>query len=176
MASAYYCLSGFYCEHMKYILELETKLTAAEADAARYRWWVQTAWFYRSPLCLQQAWPKHSEIGIGDEQTKKEAIDAAIDAARQKETVTEYYAESRRGDRRYSPARIAWELERTAMGDAHYGNALRVAKDLPEVTAEDRSLLDRYATGKQSGTDHIAIQKLAGRIYAAALDATRSEV
>lgn len=123
MASAYYCLSGFYCEHMKYINELETKLAAAEDELAKHR------------------------------------------------TVTEYYAESRRGDRRYSPARIAWELERTAMGDAHYGNALRVAKELPEVTPEDRSLLDRYATGKQGGTDHVALQELAMRIDDAAIDA-----
>lgn len=95
---------------------------------------------------------------------------AEADLAKHK-AVTEYYAEGRRGDRRYSPARIAWEIERTAMGDGHYGNALRVAKDLPEVTAEDRSLLDRYATGKQRGTDHVALQDLALRIDRAAIDA-----
>lgn len=69
-------------EDADFIRGIATKLADAEADAARYRWWVQNAWFYRSPLCLQQAWPKHSEIGIGDEQTKKEAIDAAMDATR----------------------------------------------------------------------------------------------
>lgn len=30
--------------------------------------------------------------------------------------------------------RIAWELERTAMGDGYYGDALRVAKGFPEAT------------------------------------------
>ena len=59
---------------------------------------------------------------------------------------------------------IAWELERTAMGDGHYGNALRVAKDLPCVDAADKSLLDRWATGKQYGVDHISLQQLAIKI------------
>lgn len=67
----------------------------------------------------------------------------------------------------YNNHRIAWELERTAVGDGHYGNSLRVAKDIPGLTAEDRSLLDRYATGTNAGTDHIALQALALRIDAA---------
>lgn len=67
----------------------------------------------------------------------------------------------------YNRARIAWELERTALNDGFYGNALRVAKDLPGVGSEDRALLDRYATGQQAGTDHIALQALAIRIDAA---------
>ena len=90
-----------------------------------------------------------STAGVGDEK------DAAI---------TSYYAEGRRGDRTYLPSRIAWELERTAMGDGHYGNALRVAKDLPCVDAADKSLLDRWATGKQYGGDHISLQLLAIKI------------
>ena len=60
---------------------------------------------------------------------------------------------------------IAWELERTALGDGFYGNALRVAKDLPGVTADDRALLDRFATGRSRSTDHVALQDLAVRIY-----------
>lgn len=68
----------------------------------------------------------------------------------------------------YTRARIAWELERTAMGDGYYGNALRVAKDLPEATADDRARLDRYATGRHFATDHAALQDLAMRIDAAA--------
>lgn len=64
----------------------------------------------------------------------------------------------------YNRRRIAWELERTAMSDGHYGDALRAAKALPEVTEEDLSLLDRYAAGEQSGTDHVALQDLAMKI------------
>ncbi|MFA7667774.1 MAG: hypothetical protein WCX93_00310 [Burkholderiaceae bacterium] len=70
----------------------------------------------------------------------------------------------RRGEP-YNYKRIGWELERTAMGDGFYGNALRVAKDIPGVSSEDRAVLDRYATGKQQGTDHIALQNIALNIY-----------
>lgn len=66
--------------------------------------------------------------------------------------------------RGYSLARIAWELERTALGYGYYGNALRVAKDLREVGPQDKALLDRYATGKHTSTDHVALQSLALRI------------
>ena len=65
----------------------------------------------------------------------------------------------------YNRHRIAWELERTAMGDGFYGNALRVAKDVPGVTDQDRSLLDRYATGKAEGlAERLALCELAMRI------------
>lgn len=65
---------------------------------------------------------------------------------------------------KYNLACIAWELERTAVGDGFHGNALRVAKDIPGLTNEDRALLDRYATGINGGTDHVALQDLALRI------------
>ena len=74
----------------------------------------------------------------------------------------------------YNLKRIAWELERTAMGDGFYGNALRVAKDIPEVTPEERSLLDRYATGGNSGRDFFALQDLAMRLYASPVAAPQS--
>jgi hypothetical protein len=61
----------------------------------------------------------------------------------------------------YTLSRIAKELDDTALGKAYYGNALRVAKDIPGVTAEERALLDRYATGAQRGTDHVGLQDLA---------------
>ena len=67
----------------------------------------------------------------------------------------------------YNHKRIGWELERTALGDGYYGNALRVAKDIPGLTDQDRAVLDRYATGAQQGTDHIALQDIAMRVYAA---------
>lgn len=66
--------------------------------------------------------------------------------------------------RPYNALRIAWELERTAMGDGYFGNALRVAKDMNGITDSDRSLLDRYATGLHHGTDHVALQALAMKI------------
>lgn len=65
---------------------------------------------------------------------------------------------------KYGLKQIAKELTATALGDAYYGNALRVAKDLPGLTDPDRALLDRYATGTQSGTDHVCLQVLASQI------------
>ena len=65
------------------------------------------------------------------------------------------------GRGRYGLAQIAWELERTALGEAFYGNALRVAMDIQGLSDQERSLLDRYATGAQRGTDHVALQQLA---------------
>ena len=68
----------------------------------------------------------------------------------------------------YNRKRIAWELERTAMGDGYYGGALRAAKEFPEATPSVRSLLDRWATGKQSGlSDQTDLCAFALRIYAA---------
>jgi hypothetical protein len=61
----------------------------------------------------------------------------------------------------YSLLRIAKELELTATGAAYYGNALRVTKDIPGVSDEERLLLDRYATGRQRDPDHVALQDLA---------------
>lgn len=65
----------------------------------------------------------------------------------------------------YNAKQIAWEIERTAMGDGYWGNALYVAKGLPSANAEDRALLDRYLTGAQTGRDRFALQDLAIKIY-----------
>lgn len=68
----------------------------------------------------------------------------------------------------YNRKRIAWELERTAMGDGYYGGALRAAREFPEATPSVRSLLDRWATGKQSGlSDQTDLCTFALQIYAA---------
>lgn len=64
----------------------------------------------------------------------------------------------------YKADRITWELKRTAVGDGFYGEALSLAMDMPGVTEEDRALLERFATGRNAGTDHIALQDLALRI------------
>ncbi len=64
----------------------------------------------------------------------------------------------------YTHSRIAAELDATATGRAYHGNALRVAKDIPGVNDQERALLDRWATGIQDGTDHVALQDLANNI------------
>lgn len=81
------------------------------------------------------------------------------------DALTQYLRDKREGDR-YGPKQIGWELERTAMGDSYYGNALRTAKDFPCVTDEDRIVLDRWATGAQASTDHIRLQEIAIKVYA----------
>lgn len=88
-------------------------------------------------------------LGIETQETTREGWEAIAAAA---------------GSSKYNTRRIAWELERTALGDGYFGNALRVAKDLPGLTADDRGLLDRWAAGNQGGTDHVALQDLALRI------------
>jgi hypothetical protein len=64
----------------------------------------------------------------------------------------------------YNLHRVAWELERTALNDGFYGNALRVAKDIAGITDDERALLDRYATGGNQSMDHCALQRLAMKI------------
>lgn len=67
--------------------------------------------------------------------------------------------------------RIAWQLERTAMGDGYYGDALRVAKGFPEATPRVRALLDRWATGKQNGlSDRTDLCTFALQIYMSDLE------
>ena len=67
--------------------------------------------------------------------------------------------------------RIAWKLERTAMGDGYYGEALCAAKELPEATPSVRALLDRWITGKQYGlTDRTDLCTFALQIYMSDLE------
>lgn len=62
--------------------------------------------------------------------------------------------------------RIARELERTAMGDGYYGDALRAAKELPEATPSVRALLDRWVTGNQRGlSDRTDLCAFALQVY-----------
>lgn len=69
----------------------------------------------------------------------------------------------------YDHKKIVAELTDTALGKAHYGNALRVAKDMHGVTLEDRSVLDRFATGANSAEDGWKLQDIANRIETAQL-------
>lgn len=61
----------------------------------------------------------------------------------------------------YDLKAISKELTQTALGQAYYGNALRVAKDIPQVTPEERSVLDRFATGAANAADGFALQDIA---------------
>lgn len=65
----------------------------------------------------------------------------------------------------YNEKQIGWELERTALGDGYYGDALRVAKDMPGISDLDCSLLDRWATGAQQSMDHVRLQEFALKVY-----------
>lgn len=64
----------------------------------------------------------------------------------------------------YGLKQIAAELLATAMGEAYHGNALRVAKDIHGVTAEDRSLLDACMTRAIDFNMRMRLQDLAIRI------------
>lgn len=66
----------------------------------------------------------------------------------------------------YDCKKIADELTATALGRAHFGNALRVAKDIPGMTPEDRSVLDRFATGANSASDGLSLQDIANKLVA----------
>lgn len=61
---------------------------------------------------------------------------------------------------------IAHQLDETALGHAHHGNALRVAKDFTCLNSIDRLCLDAWATGKHHGTDHIRLQEIANKVRA----------
>ena len=65
---------------------------------------------------------------------------------------------------KYTAAVIADELDATAQGNAYYGNALRVAKDFDCLTSEDKSVLDRWATGAQTSEDRFELQAIAIKI------------
>jgi len=65
---------------------------------------------------------------------------------------------------KYDSQQIARELEATAQGRAYFGNALRVAKDIPGVTDADRAVLDRWATGRATSADQIRLQEVASKI------------
>lgn len=65
----------------------------------------------------------------------------------------------------YSPRQVGWELERTAMGDGFYGNALLVVRSLVALTPEELAVVQRFECGTHSGTDHVTLQDLALRVY-----------
>lgn len=64
----------------------------------------------------------------------------------------------------YNLKHIAKELEATASGAAYFGNALRVAKDIPGLTAFDRAILERYLSGANTSSDRFSLQDIIIRI------------
>lgn len=65
---------------------------------------------------------------------------------------------------KYDQKQIAAELTATALGNAHFGNALRVAKDIPGTTPLECSLLDRFATGRHTAEDGRDLQHFANKL------------
>lgn len=63
-----------------------------------------------------------------------------------------------------SQKQIARQLERTALGDGFYGQALATAKNFDFLNDADRAVIDRYASGEQRGTDHVQLQDVANKI------------
>jgi hypothetical protein len=63
----------------------------------------------------------------------------------------------------YDRQQIAKELRLTATGQYYFGNALYVAKDMPEIIAapEQRHAILRFLSGSQICSDHIRLQEAA---------------
>lgn len=57
--------------------------------------------------------------------------------------------------------KIANALDRIAMHDSYYGNALQVAHSLPMVNIEEKLLIDRWIIGSQTANDAFALMDLA---------------
>lgn len=62
---------------------------------------------------------------------------------------------------KYDSKQIARELQATAQGDAYYGNALYVARDMPQITGNDRDCLTRWLFGTQTSSDRFRLQDIA---------------
>lgn len=65
----------------------------------------------------------------------------------------------------YNLKQIAFEIESTALGYTYFGNALYVAKGLPGLTQEDRSLLDAWLQGRRTDSWR-SLQELSNKIAA----------
>lgn len=64
----------------------------------------------------------------------------------------------------YDKYQIAKELIKTALGEAYFGNALYVAKDIPVLTDEERYVILRYLEGTEVGADPVELQRIAHKI------------
>lgn len=62
---------------------------------------------------------------------------------------------------RYDLYKISEELDKTALGEKYYGNALYVARDLPCVTSGDIDCLNRFMWSNTNNTDRCKLQQIA---------------
>ena len=66
---------------------------------------------------------------------------------------------------KYNHKRIGWELERTAMGDSYYGNALYSAMDFYFLNKREKDCLHRYMHGSETPNDRFVLQDIANKVY-----------
>ena len=64
----------------------------------------------------------------------------------------------------YDKERIADELEAIALGKAFYGNALYVARDIPDLTKSEKGVLARWLLGIHQSQDYLALQEIANKL------------
>lgn len=64
----------------------------------------------------------------------------------------------------YDSQQIARELMDTSLGSAYHGNALYVAKGIAILSDEDRSILDKWLTGKNVAADGWALQQISMKV------------
>lgn len=128
----------------------------SEAPKVGTPYWVPSPNFTSEKKSLRYVW--------ADDPSDYILLNAGL-VHRNQESAETHHAWAKPG--RYSPGRIAYELTEVALGKAYHGNALRAAKDFEFLDANDRSVLDRYATGADRyNTDHVALQDIARRIRA----------
>lgn len=65
---------------------------------------------------------------------------------------------------KYDAIKIANELNATALGEAYYGNALYVARDLPCVTKNDVQCLNKWLNGENTTSDGWRLQEISNYI------------
>ena len=65
---------------------------------------------------------------------------------------------------KYDNIQISNELFDTAQTNAYFGNSLRVAKDIPGMTPEEISVLERYLTGRNIKGDRFRLQDISIKV------------
>ena len=60
----------------------------------------------------------------------------------------------------YDHIQIARELQETAQADAYHGNALYVARDMPELTNAHKQCLSRWLDDTNTSEDRFTLQDI----------------